>query len=529
MLSAPALASQIAGCGGDDATQSAPGDGGADNTAPGLDGSSSDGSGHNDGSGGDGSGGDGSGGGDGASSDGANGDGGDAGPCQPVNTSCTSNGQCCTSTCDQNLHVCANPIGQCGQPNSACTTGNQCCSGTCIGNLCSAQLCINDNSPCSSNATCCSGICGPAVDGGPQTCTPLNNTCKTSGNSCSVNNDCCSHLCSNGRCSSQSSFCTQTGDVCSTDAECCGGLCTKTGGNALGTCTVPNAPGGSQCIVAGQFCGGNANDGGTLNEAGVPSCGGSCCSRSCFPYGPTGVDICEPPSGCHPVGEICRQDTDCCNSVSFPGQDAGNGSIRCSKANPNDPVGRCDQGTACNGAGEVCKLKSTSCNAADNCCVGNVNQNPLVCQQDILGIPRCTIAAQNCSDAGSFAGHPCASSADCCGLTCVPNPGYGDGGADAGSPFVCGALCVPKAGGCTTTADCCSGIACVIPSGGSKGTCGGGGNPDGGTGDGGSGGDGGSTTDGGGTCSQIGQLCSTAADCCNGVPCTDGRCVFPIP
>jgi len=30
----------------------------------------------------------------------------------------------------------------------------------------------------------------------------------------------------------------------------------------------------------------------------LPICGGECCSRACFPYGPTGVLICQPPSGC---------------------------------------------------------------------------------------------------------------------------------------------------------------------------------------------------------------------------------------
>ena len=82
----------------------------------------------------------------------------------------------------------------------------------------------------------------------------------------------------------------------------------------------------------------------------------------------------------------------------------------------------------CRPSGAVCKLAISSCNAENNCCAGNVNQNALACQQDILGIPRCT-AVGNCADAGSQQGKSCASSADCCGLPCVPNPTAG------GAPF----------------------------------------------------------------------------------------------
>ena len=127
--------------------------------------------------------------------------------------------------------------------------------------------------------------------------------------------------------------------------------------------------------------------------------------------------------------------------------------VRCNKVG-NNPTGRCDNGNSCSPAGAICKLATTSCNAENNCCAGNVNQNPFVCQQDILGIPRCTMNGQSCVDAGSKAGLACATSADCCGLPCVPNPAYdgglpGDGGTN--SPFVCGAICVPKAGAAMTT------------------------------------------------------------------------------
>jgi hypothetical protein len=53
---------------------------------------------------------------------------------------------------------------------------------------------------------------------------------------------------------------------------------------------------------------------------------------------------------------------------------------------------------------------------------------------------------------------------------------------------------------------------------------------DGGSSDGGTGssdsGTGGNLPDGG-TCALYGQLCVASGDCCNGVPCTTGRCRYP--
>lgn len=195
--------------------------------------------------------------------------------------------------------------------------------------------------------------------------------------------------------------------------------------------------------------------------------------------------------------------------------------MQCSKAT-GDAVGRCDNGSACRGAGAVCKLATSSCNAENNCCAGNVNQDPTVCQQDLLGIPRCT-GVGDCSDAGSMAGKDCATSADCCGLPCLPN-------ADPnGSPFVCGTTCVARGGSCTTDADCCAGLPCELSSGSTSGVCGTVDQVDGGVPEGGvpEGGPADAGTDGP-TCSLYGQECAGAADCCNGVPCTNGRCTIPL-
>jgi hypothetical protein len=248
----------------------------------------------------------------------------------------------------------------------------------------------------------------------------------------------------------------------------------------------------------------------------LPTCGGECCSRACFPYGPTGVLICQPPSGCHPTGEICREDADCCGSETLP--DGETSRITCNKEGSN-LVGRCDNGNSCTPAGGICRLQTIECNANANCCSGNVLQND-TCKQDSLGIPRCLVAEIDCTDPQSSVGNECASSADCCGLPCVP---------DAQGVLHCGGSPCQRSGDrCTTNADCCPGVLCIVPPGSTDGTCGG--DPGG---EGGAPGVGGSPGTDGGTgtmtgCSEYGQLCDDSGDCCNAIPCTSGICRFPV-
>jgi hypothetical protein len=277
------------------------------------------------------------------------------------------------------------------------------------------------------------------------------------------------------------SFCSVFGDACSTDTECCSGLCQIAPNASLGTCEVVPSSGATGCTTAGEVC----SDGAAyVPGTPLPTCGGSCCSRACFPYAPTGVLICQPPSGCRPRGELCTQDGDCCGGPGQP--DNASANTMCRK-DPGNIFGRCDGGNACNPAGTICRLQSVSCNATDQCCSGNVQQDD-TCHQDNLGIPRCSVVpGTDCSNPASKAGMMCASSADCCGLPCVNG--------------ICGATCVNTGGTCMTDADCCSGLPCTIPGGGTAGTCG--------------------TTQG---CASYGQTCTVTADCCNGVPCTGGLC-----
>lgn len=425
----------------------------------------------------------------------------DGNACKTVGASCAANGDCCSLSCDPTLKVCAKTFGKCLTPGEACKSGPECCTYACVGGKCSGTQCIADNAACVTNEECCGGAC----DAGK--CKALSGSCKTSGNPCAANGECCSKLCKDGKCDGAPSYCIQNGDVCVNDVDCCGGKCTKAGTSALGLCEVSSGGGSTGCTNAGQLCG----DGATYTGGDLPNCGGECCSRSCRPYAPTGVLICQPPSGCHPTGELCVDDKDCCGSATLP--DGDRSKVTCSKAS-GATVGRCDNGNACSPAGAICRLQSQSCNANANCCAGNVLQKN-TCKQDSLGIPRCLAAEVDCTaDPSTFAGKACASSADCCNLPCVPNP--------AGTPpFVCvTAKCVPSAGACTTTADCCSGLPCVIAPGATSGVCGSstGGTPP----------PGGSTPPPATNCAAYGQQCTAAGDCCNNVPCTNGYCVVPV-
>jgi hypothetical protein len=298
-------------------------------------------------------------------------------------------------------------------------------------------------------------------------------------------------------------------------------------------------------MVDGVLCGGSKGSTGAVvyTDGGLPACGGGCCSRACAPFGPTGVLVCQPASGCHIVGDLCTQDSDCCGSAAIGGAGAGNVTCTFNGDGGLGGLGICRNPVSCKPDGDVCRLASMSCNASCDCCSGNCHQD--TCKQDNVGVPRC--APATCAPAGAG----CASSASCCNhLPCIPNTNPGD----AGSPrFVCGnTTCVPACGGCTNNADCCPGSSCVMQAGNAAGICGpcstnpppppadggtgssggssggpssSGGSGGGSSGAGSSGSSGGPSPDGGGHCSLYGQTCVSSNDCCNGIPCSGGYCV----
>ncbi len=358
-------------------------------------------------------------------------------------------------------NVCGALTGPCKTTGDSCRDGADCCSGYCGSNLqCAATACIPDAptpGACTSNAQCCSGLCSGGV------CKSINGgACRIAGDGCTSSSQCCSNACVNGKCSGEVSFCTQKGEVCFQNSQCCSGNCVKTGTNQNGTCGETSSTAVGGCYVAGTV---------VTCTPGTP-CTQSCCSRACGPTGGrNGKTVCQNPSGCHPEGELCQVDSDCCGwdpSV----QPNGGPPMICVKKTSTDEYGRCGSGGGCVEPGGICKVGGAdSCSTANNCCetLGqppgqNCNSNPEnCCRQDSLGIPRClTRYVGDCSTPVPV-GTPCATDAECCGNVCVPD--VNDGG-----KLKCGGACVANGGSCTTTADCCGG-ACMKQPGAVAGTC----------------------------------------------------------
>lgn len=440
---------------------------------------------------------------------------------------------CCSRTCDKPAGVtigkCGAPIGGggCFAPGAKCTSSTDCCTVSCVSGTCSATQCKADSpvaEACTTDAECCSGKCDTA---GTKKCVAIaGGSCRTEGNTCSTNSDCCSNQCDPTKHCKNVSFCSQEGDVCANDFECCGGDCTKASGATLGRCsTIGTAP----CNPAGSVCAG-------------AGCDNKCCSLSCGPLGTTGVNICQPPSGCKPQDELCTKSSDCCGGPGNPVGRQSNGNpnevLKCEIAS-GDTRGRCES-AQCLRPGAVCKAPVGACGGtSNNCCEsqfadggapnnGFCNDNPeACCSRDALGIPRCRAVNFVCQDGGTVpAGQLCATSADCCGSPCIDNKCQAKGS------------CQQQGNSCTNAADCCTGLPCVQVPGSTKGYCGGTLLPDGGvipdsgtssssSSSSSSSGSSTSSSSSGGTCGLYGQTCAQNSDCCNGVPCTAGRCRLP--
>jgi hypothetical protein len=430
----------------------------------------------------------------------------DGAACGVVGETCGDSAECCSDYCDPASNTCATTVANCAPGGESCSAGPQCCTFACVDQKCSHDQCTADGEACTVDGQCCGGKCGD-----DKRCVPLNDSCKTSGNPCGGNGDCCSKLCTGGFCDGAPSFCRQTGDVCADSFECCAGACNKADGATVGTCGVADAPGTPNCSAKGTVCG-------QIGDT-VPECGGECCTKVCAPNGANAkVVICQSASGCAPTGEVCRNDSDCCGWSGSPAHSNHNNDPRtvvCAKGSPTQEFGRCSNGNVCSPAGVICKPADMACSAANNCCRPNgdnipsnyCNTDPAnCCRKDALGIPRCLLNVVDCTNDPPPAGASCASSADCCGKPCVNN--------------VCEGKCVEKNGECTSHADCCTGLPCNIPTGASKGICGGSSTPDGGVTN---------NPGGGGTgdCALYGQSCSDSSPCCSGIPCVGGICALP--
>jgi hypothetical protein len=419
---------------------------------------------------------------------------------------CQEHGDCCSHICNPDTGLCSSALVECVPAGGPCEVATDCCSLVCSEGTCGQTQCVSDNQACDSDDECCSGTCTGGV------CEPLSDWCLTAGNECAEDWECCSQLCLDGVCELGSSFCVQTGDICARDSECCSSICLIAQGNTVGTCADPPS-GPTRCGgVEGMLCD-SCND---------------CCSRLCVPYGEHGKMVCQPAQGCRILGDLCRQDNDCCGGNPDNGL-PGAGNVTCHKEDPSQVLGVCRNPLSCSPQGNVCHYKAdedyvcTSSSAPNNCC-GDPGGGEGMCQLDALGVPRCN-GLSECVPTDGI----CSNSMDCCDLVpCVP---WSDGlmhcGPEEGPPEEC----IPVDGPCTIDADCCPPYICIRPVGSTVGTCGTLEPPGGEAGAGGQGGQPGQAGQGGEPsepCHQYGQICDNDADCCYDVPCTDGICKFPI-
>jgi hypothetical protein len=267
------------------------------------------------------------------------------GPCPPAwgipgdglgegGTSCTSNNQCASFTCENG--VCLDEVGGGGAPRlpggSACTVNSQCASLSCVSGTCLNEAGtggLPGGAPCSTNNQCASVSCEQGF------C--LNETGSGSGlpggSSCTTNSNCASLTCVNGSCLNENGTGTATnlpgGSTCTTNVNCASYSCengsclNEAGGSTTGL------PGGSACVTNENCASYSCVNGSCLNEAGSGNTnlpGGSACSTnvecasyscvggSCLNEGGTGGGA----TGL-PGGSLCATNSQCVSKTCSNG------------------------------------------------------------------------------------------------------------------------------------------------------------------------------------------------------------------
>jgi hypothetical protein len=293
--------------------------------------------------------------------------------------------------------------------------------------------------------------------------------------------------------------CTQTGGGCMYNAQCCSNQCTA------GTCQ-----GSGGCSTLGESC--------------SNCCSGTCLGGRCFFY-----------NYCRAGGDLCAQNSDCCDGVCDPSTHRCDSQTQCVLTNEPCTGLRscCDTLCVADNFGSSycypmcgCRAVNDVCTSDKQCCTGSCGA------PDSLGLKRCNKmgpltggancladgdvcgglgASQNCCNGGKSscrktsdgvsrcfptgggacfaAGVACSLCDQCCSHLCLPNAGSTTG-------FSCGSMCIPLGSGtCTVDTDCCAGAVCQ----------------------------GGICVTSGETCIGLGGPCMQTSDCCFGA-CTSNTC-----
>ena len=221
---------------------------------------------------------------------------------------------------------------------------------------------------------------------------------------------------------------------------------------------APAAPRTAASSTASS-AGARAADGGAVFiDSGLPACGGPCCSRACAPWGPTGVLVCQPASGCHPVGRPLPHGHRLLRRRGHPG--GSNKPVTCDMSG-GGPVGICRCPMGCKPNGDVCKLATMSCNSSCDCCAGNCETDGHVQagQRRRAALRRGPVRRRGWLV--RFERRLLQRRA----VRAQPRAATRRTSARA-------TACVPACGACTNNADCCPGPSCEIPQGSTQGICG---------------------------------------------------------
>ncbi len=426
---------------------------------------------------------------------------------------CTTNDACSGGIClsgaalDCNDHnVCTddgcNPASGCTYMNNtascddsdACTTGDVCSGGSCApggptncndGNVCTGDSCnpatgcahsglagccnvdtdCNDTDLCTTNERCVDHACVSS----PVDCNDTN-VCTDDG--CNPNTG-CTHANNNNSCDDSS--------ACTTDDTCSGGACV--GGpppncNDNNVCTDDSCDSQTGCTHTNNAA--SCDDGNACTT--TDTCSGGTCvggpAADCNDNNGCTDDGCNPANGCTHVnnndpcsdGNACTTNDTCsagacvggappdCNDSNACTNDSCNAASGCEHVNNNNP---CDDGSACT-TSDICNGGSCVGGAAPNCDDGNGCTDDSCNSLTGCGHVNNTAA---CDDGNACTTSDTCSAGGCVGgtaLNCNDNNGCTDDGCNPAS----GCTHVNNNDPCSdgnacTTADACSGGACV--------------------------------------------------------------------
>ncbi len=330
----------------------------------------------------------------------------------PNNTTCTDDGNECTSdvcsagqcthpaktdgtACTADTNSCTNDVctfGACAHPNKSagsacgssaaglCDNPDTCnASGVCLtNNLPNGSACADDGNECTTD-TCNAGVCAHPTR-------PNGSTCND-GSAATSNDQCTSGLCAGTPQCVTNADCNDS-NVCTTDT-CVGGACQRVNntvacaddGNVCtndlcggGACTHPAKANGTTCDD-GLFCNGtdSCSAGACTVHAGNPCAGGPVCANTCN----------ESSDNCFTAANTaCTADTNACTN------DVCNGSGTCT--HPLKPggspcgssaAGLCDNPDTCNASG-VCLPNNLPNGSA---CLDDGNE----CTNDVCNAGQC--------------------------------------------------------------------------------------------------------------------------------------------